>query len=134
MWLFTPYGAFSVVRNWERVNTMLVRTRDREHLETLAATFPVEFVNTEITVTPNRDYPYRCVLHRSAWISLAGKLAASVDYTNFKDEVELVAPRTKSGDRYLDVVHTVWQTLFDAYQTVRPLPPPSFFHQKGKLR
>jgi hypothetical protein len=127
MWLFTPYGMFSVIRNWERVNTMLVRTRDRAHLDALAAAFPVEFTGVEILVTPSRDYPYRCVLHRSAWIALAGKLAAGINYTNFKDEVEITAPHTGAGSRYIEVVHEVWQRLFDAYQNVRPAV-------KGKLR
>ena len=67
MWIMTKYGFFSIVRaRSNRVsdriqvrphpNLMMIRARNRDHLEALRAAFTL---SGDIVATKNTDYPYR---------------------------------------------------------------------------
>jgi len=65
MWLFTDTGFVSAVSDG---SDLMVRSRDRESLEPLAAVAKVE-----IKKTPKNDYPYRVhVKHEvfAEWVAL----------------------------------------------------------------
>lgn len=120
MWYFTPLGFFSVVKHTGLPDHLLIRSRDRAHLEKLQRAFPRELATSPIIETPKNDYPYRIIVPRLDWVSVAMNLAAKIDYPNFKSESEIVAEGTASGDRYLVTLHKVWSLLDEEYRSMRP--------------
>ena len=55
----------------------------------------------------SRDYRWRLSITRDDWITLAGRPAAAVDYTNFKSEVAKRSDqRNKSGP-----YHETWAVM-----------------------
>lgn len=79
MWLFTPEGFVSVVA--DRANPsgdrLLVRSRQREHIERL-------FAEAEVfSVTPS-DYEWRAWVSRSEVARVAAAAVEALQYTNFK--------------------------------------------------
>lgn len=109
MWIMTERGFYSVVAHRENPRQVLVRARVREDLERLlemmeAPAFPV--VNQlEIQSTPAADYPYRVYMPRLIWEEMAVRLAAEIDYPNFKDRV------AKTDSDKLGAYHEVWAGL-----------------------
>jgi hypothetical protein len=120
MWLFTKYGFFSVVcarrGKGESVKLdqklLMVRARDRDHIEGLKRRFSRELGSYGIKESPSNDYRFRIFVPRKVWLGVARALAADIDYGNFKSE----AARTqgKAGDDYIDVLHTVWSVAYRA--------------------
>jgi 8-oxo-dGTP pyrophosphatase MutT (NUDIX family) len=104
MWLFTPFGFFSVVQKKGDEN-LTIRSRTcgdllrlrRHYLPQM--TVPVEKKGT--------DYPWRAQCQHSELAQAMHKLVQHIDYTNFKDEVALTngQPRAK---RYAKV----WQAMY----------------------
>jgi hypothetical protein len=92
MWLITNRGFYSAVQDENDPNVITIRARTDRHLEALMDLLPEGAV---ISVDEGRhtDYPCRVRVSAAEWIAIAGKLAAEVDYTNFKDSVE----RGKTG-------------------------------------
>lgn len=114
MWLFTQYGFYSVVcardllGNPSRVdpNTLMVRARSRQHIESLQKRFP-QLASLPIGDTANTDYRFRIVVPKPIWVEVAQELASEVDYGNFKDRAH-----SQSGDdRYVDALHDVWEVM-----------------------
>ncbi len=114
MWLLTRYGFFSVVQARQMENgkvtqlpdpqRMMIRARDRSHLENLRRRFS-PLATTEILETSHTDYRYRMIVSRQEWLSLAGELAQDVDYGNFKG----VCGRSPDlGSEYNAMLHDVW--------------------------
>jgi len=121
MWYFTPIGFYSVVQFGAFSAPdpfMMIRSRDRTHLERLQQAFPRELALSPILDTPERDYPFRLLCTKAEWIMVASGLAARIDYPNFKDEAAVVSGGQDS--RYMDAVHEVWSTVWDAYKDTRP--------------
>jgi len=86
MWIYTRYGAFSVVTLSNDSDTMQVRARRRDYLEELleAAALPA----AEIIETPDRDYRYRILLPAAQWAVVADHLMnESIDYPDFKSHL-----------------------------------------------
>lgn len=83
MWLFTPIGFFSVVAHRDN-DALIVRARVLSDLEALRDGFMPDL---EILETPERDYRWRALVARDEWEHTAARLAASIDYPNFKSEV-----------------------------------------------
>lgn len=113
MWVMAPIGFFSVVaaRNKQAgavdPATVMVRARDRKHLEALKAQFAEQLSGAEIVETPHSDYPCRLVVPKAAWVNVAAGLAESVGYDNFKNEAE----RVNGHDAYVDALHSVWGVM-----------------------
>lgn len=61
--------------------------RSRSHLEKLVEKFRFRLNNVSILAGTGTDYPYRIVIESLAWMSIAERLAADIDYTNFKDTI-----------------------------------------------
>ncbi len=118
MWLFTRHGFFSVVELDGNKHFVAVRARAKGHLEALKAKYPDHLGNSAILKSGvTRDYGYRMIISKAAWIVLAQLLASDVDYGNFKDAVSARAARIEGGEAYGDALHEVWREMV-AFQNV----------------
>lgn len=109
MWIFTKYGFFSAVSGKQEDGSimpdlMVVRARERVHLERLVKRFCLDAV---ITTTPNRDYACRIVISKSDWILVMARLAGEIEYDNFKTAVK----NYQGPTHYEQVLHHVWDTV-----------------------
>ena len=108
MWIFSKTGMFSVVKDNQRPGFMLVRARCaldianlyRDHKDALPSM-------TEPTSDETRDYRWRSSLSHADFVTLAGRLAEQVTYSNFKSAV---AKEPTQGDK-TEVYHRVWAEL-----------------------
>jgi hypothetical protein len=100
MWLITNRGYFSAVQDKDDPNVIVIRARTDRHLNALMDLLPE---GTKISTDEGRatDYPCRVRVGVEEWLWVAAKLAAEVDYTNFKDSVE----RGKRGKALKDARH-----------------------------
>lgn len=105
IWLFTTRGFYSAVENPANKAQVVVRARARVDLEALREYVP----GLKIQSTPKRDYQYRSVLHKDVWQSIVAKLAAEIDYGNFKDAVKVGPGGYDRADTYTGV----WATLLE---------------------
>lgn len=103
MWIFTETGFVSAVRHWTRPDTLVVRARDRQSLESLAVP-----ADTPIEKTPVADYPYRTEVSEKAFVEWLTASIQSMDYANFKDRVDEVR-----GDRFAASLMSVWDTMHE---------------------
>ena len=85
MWIFTPNGFFSIVSAEEFGEEIMVRARCASDLDRLRADcFPELGPNVE---KPGRDYPVRAFTNRVDLAICLGRMAKTLDYSNFKDTV-----------------------------------------------
>lgn len=118
MWLFTEIGFYSIVAVDEAKGTpwgkapqgtrVMVRARDKSHLLELAERY---FPDATIYQMPNADYQYRIVVEKYAWAEAARDLAASIDYSNFKDHVDRKTELSQTLDPYAHALYRVWATM-----------------------
>lgn len=115
MWLFTKYGFYSVAEPLEEESkhrgtspVLLIRARRYEHLDALRERFPRQLGELTIWKNVGTDYQYRIIVSRSIWSDVVSKLTAEIDYSNFKDAVEELMPKSK----YLQALHKVWVTVY----------------------
>ena len=105
MWLFLPFGFFSVVFKDCAPASVLVRTRAREDLDRLIERLDVGGI--QIKHTPDADYPYRAEIpRRSLTLLFECFLEDDLTYDNFKDEVARVG-----GPMRAMPLHDVWETM-----------------------
>ena len=104
MWLVTTRGFYSVVDDTTDPDgqTLLIRARVRGDLEALGDLLP----GIEVRETPDHDYRYRTTATRSAFAEVASKLAAEIDYPNFKNAVA-----SRQGSERAHLYSDVWSTL-----------------------
>ena len=111
MWLFTTYGFFSVVCATNRKtgepdkNLLMVCVRDINHLTNLTTRFPGLSAEKPVA-TKNTDYPWRMFVSKKLWQAAVKEMTAEMDYSNFKDECEMIVG---SRAAYIDVLHEVWE-------------------------
>ena len=117
MWLCTKFGFFSAVcarkgdgKKHRPVDPdrIMVRARDRKHLELLQEKFP-ELRPFEIHESAASDYRFRLFCPKGTWAHVACQLALDVDYDNFKSEVKRFG---RSGAKYESALHSVWSTMY----------------------
>ena len=103
MWLFTNKGFISVVANRDNPETgdLLVRSRDRDHLEEL-------FPDAEVFFKTPSDYKWRAWVSRKDFAALALKTIETLNYTNFKNSIK--------DDKYHDACLYVWEVMFSEYR------------------
>jgi len=111
MWLFTCYGFFSVVNTPAESDVIVIRSRNRDHLEKLIDGFndyagPVDgydeqtgfaaAISKDKIISYNdpdhkdmylRDYEHRVYVDVEQWVEISAWLAADVTYDNFKTKV-----------------------------------------------
>jgi len=100
MWLFTDTGFVSAVSDG---SDLMVRSRDRESLEPLAAVAKVE-----IKKTPKNDYPYRVHVKHEVFAEWVALMARNIRYRDFKSEVA-----TTRGYGFAKPLMEVWSAMHD---------------------
>jgi hypothetical protein len=104
MWAFTNTGFVSAVSTGTE---LMVRSRDRESLEPLAAS-----AKTEIISTPSSDYPYRTIVSHEIFSRWVSHMASNITYKNFKSEV--AATR---GHDFAHSLMKVWSAMHEVEDT-----------------
>jgi hypothetical protein len=110
MWLFTETGFYSVVIDAQNQGRMLIRCRCaidaanlwKNHHDALPSM-------TEPVSREDRDYRWRLSISRRDWIKLAGRLAETVQYDNFKSAVHRNPSQGSKSGSYL----RIWSTMAD---------------------
>lgn len=107
MWLFTKQGFYSIVAKSTKEFHVRARARkDLENLNRLAGT------NYAIHRSEDADYRWRMVMPGNAARALVAKLAADIDYANFKG---VVAKTPGQADK-MDILHRIWGLMYDYQQ------------------
>lgn len=81
MWFCFNDGFISAVQHRDDPETLVVRARRREILDTL---FPEQLV----VVGGSTDYNYRVFIGKKEFNKIVSKRIQDIDYTNFKNSVE----------------------------------------------
>ena len=105
MWVFTPFGFFSVVRK-PGDEYLTIRARVRKDLDELRRDYLHDL--SETVHHGGTDYPYRA---RASADSVAQAMAAfvrDIDYSNFKDEVA-----NRDSYERAHAYGQVWGALYD---------------------
>ena len=100
MWLFTDTGFVSAVSDG---SDLMVRSRDRESLEPLAAVAKVE-----IKKTPKNDYPYRVFVKHEVFAEWVAMMVRNIQYGNFKSEVAVTR-----GYEFTHPLMKVWSVMHE---------------------
>ena len=115
MWIFTTDCGFLSVVNARQgkgepgqpvdPDRVMVRVRNREHLNALRARFEA-LGASPIIETPGADYPARIIVPKDLWVDTLADLAASTTYDNFKSAA------SRSGDSaYQAALHDIWTRM-----------------------
>lgn len=104
MWIFSKFGFYSVVQDFNSKELLHIRARVSGDLERLLSAGGVA---TSVTETPDADYRYRAAVSRADFEQLLVKLGDAVDYPNFKSAVAKHADQAEKLDAY----HEVWRTM-----------------------
>lgn len=107
MWIFLIYGVFSIS---VKDGMVIVRGRDRKHLENLKRRFKEKW---HIQDTPSRDYGFRMVMSKARWVEVMKALAEEQDWHNFKNAAR---DKGKTDARYLSLLHDVWDLVYKRLQ------------------
>lgn len=105
MWLLTSIGFFSVVAHRDEPNTVLIRARRREDLEALRRGY---LPDIEILENAGSDYAFRAFVERYEWEYACQRLAADIDYPNFKDAVA-----ERQGTERAALYARLWESLHE---------------------
>lgn len=120
MWVFCKYGFFSAVcarqgdgSHGQPVDPdrMMIRARQREHLEALVQRFPKLLQDADIQEFPGTDYAYRIFMPKATWTQVLAHLGEDTDYDNFKSEVARF--QGSAGIDYEHALHDVWGVMYD---------------------
>ena len=82
MWLATQHGFYSIVQ--KPAGQFHVRTRCKKDLENLIA---LAAIKAPLHHTTDGDYAWRIVVGQSEVSAIMSALAASIDYSNFKNRI-----------------------------------------------
>lgn len=83
MWICFNNAFVSAVENTINKNYLMVRSRDRKHLENI---FPNNV--DEIYSVPKSDYAWRINVSKKEFADLVAKNIMNINYNNFKNSVE----------------------------------------------
>ena len=117
MWIFTRYGFFSIAcadKTDGAINpdTVMVRARLHEHLVSLRDRFPYsELGKAQILNWDGRDYRYRIIVPKAAWVAALAELATEQTWSNFKNETSRFTRAKKTAYAYVDALHRVWDVM-----------------------
>jgi hypothetical protein len=104
MWIFSKFGFFSIVQDFQAPDILHVRARVAGDLE---RAFSACGIRALVTVNPDADYRYRSQVSRDDFLKLLAYLGENLNYPNFKSEI---AKDPTQLDR-LPAYHEVWHTL-----------------------
>jgi hypothetical protein len=114
MWIFSIYGFYSIAcaskpdGSLDR-DTVMIRARSKEHLQSLQKRFPA-LGSLKIVSPPNRDYGYRLIVLKSIWIAALQEMAEEQQWSNFKSEV--AKRQGQDGAAYTSALHKVWEIMY----------------------
>jgi hypothetical protein len=117
MWIFSRYGFFSIAcadkpDGTINPDTVMVRARLHEHLASLKDRFPnSEIGKAEILHWDGRDYRYRIIVSKAAWVVALADLATEQTWSNFKNETSSFSRAKKMAYQYVDALHDVWDVM-----------------------
>jgi hypothetical protein len=100
---------------------MLARARCRQDIANLYEMAKDLASVEKPTSDESRDYRYRMSLDKLDWVVLASRLAAAIDYSNFKSAVA----KEPSQRNKNEACHDVWATLYRVQLNDRPEPKPA---------
>ena len=118
MWIFTRYGFFSIACANKTDGTIdpdnvMVRARLHEHLVSLRDRFPdSEIGKAEILSWDGRDYKYRIIVSKVAWVYALTEMAAEQTWSNFKNEASKFSRAKKMAHAYVDSLHQIWEVMY----------------------
>ena len=123
MWILTKIGFYSITKKPSHLNpdgleVFNIRGRDKDDLKRFA-----ELVSPDLAKRPvvheytRSDYPYRVYLNTQEEMdAVMTKLAALIDYDNFKDMIK-ATPHQKAK---LEPYEELWTLLYNAHFSHRP--------------
>lgn len=124
MWLFTDTGFYSVaeVPPWDKklpeaTEELVVRARVKADLDRLRERY-MPGLGPSLT-TPNCDYRFRAYVSRKELARGYGRMAAQLDYHNFKNTV-----RTRMGAKREEPLHRIWSIMHALQRRPRWRPEP----------
>lgn len=107
MWIATKYGFFSIAHGTKEAlgheidpEVIMIRARDRAHLESLLRKFWVE-PYPEIRESLNTDYPFRVITNNEKLVDVMTKFSTDLDYTNFKNAAHENLPEDVAYQNFL---------------------------------
>lgn len=117
MWVFTSFGAFSVVAPKSdegrgptvEADKAMIRSRRRGDLEELFRRYPA-LAGTRIIESDHADYRWRAIVSRVVWADVMWQIATDATYTNFKSEAAAQA-KGRDGRDYVHALHDVWAVM-----------------------
>ncbi len=101
MWVFTEAGFVSAVMHFSDNNVIVVRARESESLDGIAA-----LADAPITSTPKNDYPWRVHVPRATFQQWLATMAADMSYTNFKNRIH-----DTRGYEFYSAFSEVWSVM-----------------------
>lgn len=103
MWVFTDTGFISAVVHHGDSNVIIVRARESESLDGIAA-----LTDTSLLSTPDRDYPWRAHVPRELFQRWLTAAAADMQYGNFKNRIH-----ETRGEEFYAALSQVWEVMHD---------------------
>jgi hypothetical protein len=104
MWIFTPFGFYSVVQKAPG-EPLTVRARVAADLDALREQYMPSLALT--IAHAGTDYPYRATISHEDFAAGLAAIARDIDYRNFKNEVH-----RRQGAQRAQVYGKVWQDLW----------------------
>lgn len=112
MWIFLPFGFFSVVKDNDPSGRLAIRARVRADLDELRDRYLPKLSAT--IQTPHRDYQYRAYATHTAFATAIGRVIRDLDYSNYKEEVERV-----QGSARHALYSRIWEVMYHADMRTR---------------
>ncbi len=101
MWIFTETGFVSAVMRRDDENIIVVRAREPQSLDGIAA-----LADAKIVSTPVRDYPWRVHVSREQFQQWLASAAEDLRYTNYKNHIH-----ETRGDEFYSTLSEVWSVM-----------------------
>jgi hypothetical protein len=128
VWIFLPFGYFSIVAHRDNANDVLVRARNRSDLDAfrkfLLDANEAVGRHKNLKATPHADYPFRLVAPRKQVAKLLEHFVnEDLDYDNFKNRV------AENDPMRARLYHEVWAST----RKIDPRATPAVPHILDEL-
>lgn len=126
MWIFTTIGFLSAVEDRQIRGNMLVRFRDPDHARAFLDKAYLGRSGRRVTIRetpPPADYRWKLSISRERFQDTVTRLAAEIDYSNFKSACHKERPEPYEGHELSDV----WGIMNQHQQIAvrrQGVPPP----------